>query len=347
MTSYTLNEIVGHLGGELIGEGSTVIHRVASLANAESGQIAFCAHNKYFPVLENCRASAVIVNAQSVNATSKPRILTDNPYAYFAKLSALINPTSQLTPVISSSATIHTSAVIPASCVVMAGAVIGQGVRLGEQVVISANCVIGDHVTIAENTCIDANVVIYANAKIGARCHFSSGVVIGSDGFGYAEETASDGSQYWIKIPQIGRVVISDDVDIGSNSTIDCGALDDTVIEKGVKIDNLVQIGHNCRIGSHSVIAGCVGIAGSAIIGKHCKIGGAAMILGHLTIADYVTISPGSMITKSIHEAATYTALMPFQQHDDWLKTAVHIRNLNELTDKIKLLEKIVKNLKT
>ena len=346
MASFTLTEIVSHLGGELIGDGSTVINRMSSLANAGSGHITFCAHSKYFSILSKCQASAVIVNEQSVDATELPRILTDNPYVYFAKLSALIHPKVKISPGISPNASIAVNAIIPSSCVVMQGAVIGQHVSLGEHVVIGAHCVVGDDVTIGDDTNIDAHVVIYANSKIGANCHFSSGVVIGADGFGYAEEKSSDNSQYWVKIPQVGRVIIGDNVDIGANTTIDCGTLDDTVIEDGVKLDNLVQIGHNCRIGAHTVIAGCAGIAGSAMIGKYCKVGGAAMILGHLTIVDHVTISPGSMITRSIKQVDTYTALMPFQRHDDWLKTAAHIRKLNELTDKIKLLEKAVKNLK-
>ena len=341
MASFTLTEIVAHLGGALIGDGDITIERVASLANASKGQIAFCAHSKYFSLLENCQASAVIVNAQSASITQLPHILTDNPYAYFAKLSALINPIIHFPPGVRPNTSVANNAIIPASCVVMHGAVIGEYARLGENVVIGANCVIGDNVAIGENTQIDAHVVLYANSQIGAHCRFSSGVVIGADGFGYAEENSQ-----WVKIPQLGRVIIADHVDIGANTTVDCGALDDTVIEEGVKLDNLVQIGHNCRIGAHSVIAGCVGIAGSAIIGKHCKIGGAAMILGHLSIADGVTISPGTMITRSIKVADTYTALMPFQRHEDWLKTAAHVRKLNELTDKIKFIESALKNLK-
>jgi UDP-3-O-[3-hydroxymyristoyl] glucosamine N-acyltransferase len=164
--------------------------------------------------------------------------------------------------------------------------------------------------------------------------------VIGNDGFGYAEQ---DG--IWVKIPQIGRVIIHDFVDIGANTTIDRGAIDDTVIEEGVKLDNLIQIAHNCRIGAHTVIAGCTGVAGSAIIGKHCKIGGAAMILGHLNIVDNVTISPGSMIMRSISKAGTYTALMPSQEHADWLKTAANIRHLTLKTDKMKALEAAIEQL--
>jgi len=195
--------------------------------------------------------------------------------------------------------------------------------------------VVGDHVVIGNGTHLDANVTIYTHCLIGERCILSSGVVIGADGFGYAEERGR-----WVKIPQVGRVIIENDVEIGANTTIDRGALDDTVIEAGVKLDNLIQIGHNCRIGEHSVIAGCVGIAGSARIGRHCKIGGAAMILGHLDIVDHVTITPGSMITRSINRADTYTALMPYQPHAQWLRTAARIRHLDDMAAHIAQLEK-------
>jgi UDP-3-O-[3-hydroxymyristoyl] glucosamine N-acyltransferase len=184
-------------------------------------------------------------------------------------------------------------------------------------------------------------VVIYHGCVIGAHCHLFAGVVIGADGFGYAED---DGR--WVKIPQVGRVVLHDYVDIGANTTIDRGALDDTVIEEGVKLDNLIQIGHNCRIGAHTVIAGCVGIAGSARIGRQCKIGGAAMILGHLQIADGVTISPGSMITRTITQPGTYTALMPFQAHEDWLRTAASLRHIGDYAERIRQLEKAMVSLK-
>ena len=184
-------------------------------------------------------------------------------------------------------------------------------------VIIESDNIIGSHST------IHPNVVIKTNTIIGKNCTLYAGAVIGSDGFGYAKD-----NDKWLAIPQIGKVVLGDNVDIGSNSTIDRGALDDTIISSGVKIDNLVQIGHNCIIGENTIIAGCVGIAGSAKIGKNCAIGGAAMILGHLSITDNVTISPGSMITRSIKNSGTYTALMPFQDHEAWLKTAAKIRRL-------------------
>ena len=217
---------------------------------------------------------------------------------------------------------------------------------LGENIVIGHGCVIENDVVIGNNTRLEPNVTIKHHCEIAENCHIFSGVVIGSDGFGYAEE---DG--VWLKIPQVGRVIIHANVDIGANTTIDRGALDDTIIEQGVKLDNLIQIGHNCVIGAHTVIAGCVGVAGSARIGKHCKIGGAAMILGHLEIADNVTVSPGSMITRSLTSADTYTALMPFQTHKAWLNTAAKIRHLDrftdDLTDKIKQLEKEIALLKS
>jgi UDP-3-O-[3-hydroxymyristoyl] glucosamine N-acyltransferase len=235
---------------------------------------------------------------------------------------------------------IDASTSVPASCSVAANAVIGANVTLGNKVAIGAGCVIERNVSIGDNTVLEANVTIKHGTQIGNGCHFYSGCVIGNDGFGYAEEAGR-----WVKIPQVGRVLIRNNVDIGANTTIDRGTIDDTVIEEGVKLDNLIQIAHNCRIGAHTVIAGCTGIAGSAIIGKHCKIGGAAMILGHLSIADNVTISPGSMIMRSVNKAGTYTALMPSQAHEDWLKTAANIRHLSQLADKMKTLEAAVAKL--
>jgi UDP-3-O-[3-hydroxymyristoyl] glucosamine N-acyltransferase len=217
---------------------------------------------------------------------------------------------------------------------------IGDRVRLGRNVRIGAGCVIEDDVTIGAHTVLEPRVVVKHGTVIGSHCHLFSGCVIGNDGFGYAEELGQ-----WVKIPQIGRVVIGDHVDIGANTTVDRGALDDTVIEDGVKLDNLIQVAHNVRIGAHTVIAGCVGIAGSAVIGAHCKIGGAAMILGHLHIVDGVTISPGSMIMRSIQQAGTYTALMPFQKHEDWLRTAANIRHLEQHNLKLKQLEQAISNI--
>jgi len=283
-----------------------------------------------------------VLSAKNAALTHLPRIIVDNPYAYFAKVSAFLNPLINPPLVIAASAIVDVSARIPASCSIAALAVIGANVVLGENVVIGSGCVVENNVTVADNSRLEANVTIKHHCEIGQNCHLFSGAVIGSDGFGYTEE-----SGIWLKIPQVGRVVLHDNVDVGANTTIDRGTLDDTIIEEGVKLDNLIQIGHNCIIGAHTVIAGCTGIAGSAKIGKHCKIGGAAMILGHLEITDYVTISPGSMITRSLLVADTYTALMPFQSHKNWLNTAAKIRHLESLSDKIKSLEKDIALLKS
>lgn len=340
--TYALSDIVNALGGRVSGDASTLVVRVSSLANAQAGDISFLTDSKYHKALSASQASAFVLREADAVLTTAPCIIVDNPYAYFAKLSSLLNPVLVAEIGIAASAVIDATAIVPASCAIAALVVIGKNVVLGENVIVGAGCVIENDVSIADNTCLEPHVIIKHHCEIGKYCHLFAGVVIGSDGFGYAEEAG-----VWVKIPQVGRVVIHDHVDIGANTTVDRGALDDTVIEQGVKLDNLIQIGHNCVIGAHSVIAGCVGIAGSAKIGRHCKIGGAAMVLGHLEIADYVTISPGSMITRSLLVADTYTALMPFQTHQAWLKTAAKIRHIDELADKIKQLEKDIALLKS
>jgi UDP-3-O-[3-hydroxymyristoyl] glucosamine N-acyltransferase len=339
--SITLKALVEKLGGELIGN-DVEVSRVASVANAEAGHITFITDSKYRKSLSDTKASAVILAEENRAFSDLPRIVTDNPYAYFAKVSALLNPQINAVFGVHTSSIIGAESKISATCAVGPNAVIGHQVSLADGVVVGAGCFIGDNVTIGKNTKLQPNVTIYSDSLVGANCNIASGAVIGADGFGYANQ---DGT--WVKIPQVGRVVIAEDVDVGANTTIDRGALDDTVIEKGVKLDNLIQIGHNCIIGAHTVIAGCVGIAGSARIGKRCRIGGAAMILGHLEIADDVTISPGSMITRSLKKSDTYTALMPFQRHEDWLKTAASLRHLTEINEKLKALENTLAALKS
>ncbi len=338
---YSLTKIISLLGGELIGNDEE-IDGVASLANAGSRKISFFVDNKYSELLQSTKASAIIIAPENRDLTSLPRIISENPYAYFAKLSDLLNPPRIYEPGIDGSAIIGETSIIPSSCTICANSVIGQDVKLGEGVIIGPGCIIGDDVIIGEGTNLQSNVVIYDKTVIGKRCNFSAGVVIGADGFGYANEHGK-----WIKIPQIGRVIIEDDVDIGANTTVDRGALDDTIIKEGVKLDNLIQVGHNCKIGAHTVIAGCVGIAGSTTIGSNCRIGGAAMILGHLNIAEGTTISPGTMITRTISKSQTYTSIMPFQQHDSWLKTAATIRKLNDMSERVKQLEIELSKLKS
>ncbi len=321
--TITSGDLVKKLGGELIGDPNILINSVASLESADQNSISFFNNPKYSDLLKNTKAAVVIVNKESLSSRAGACIVIDNPYLYFAKVSQLLNPSKILKKEIHKSAIIHPSCKLGQEIYVGPNVVIEGNVSLDDGVIIHAGSMIEADSVIGNASVIHSRVVIKANTIIGKNCTLYAGCVIGSDGFGYAKD---DGK--WLAIPQIGRVILGDNVDIGSNSTIDRGALDDTIISSGVKIDNLVQIGHNCMIGENTIIAGCVGIAGSAKVGKNCAIGGAAMILGHLSITDNVTISPGSMITRSIKTSGTYTALMPFQDHEAWLKTAAKIRRL-------------------
>ena len=321
--TITSGDLVKKLGGELIGDSNILINSVASLESAHKNSISFFNNPRYSDLLRTTKAAVVIVNRESLSFRSGVSIVIDNPYLYFAKVSQLLNPSKSLKKEVHKSAIIHPSCKLGLDIYIGPNVVIDENVSIDDGVVIHAGSMIEADSVIGKASVIHPHVVIKANTILGKNCTLYAGCVIGSDGFGYAKD-----DNKWIAIPQTGRVILGDNVDIGSNSTIDRGTLDDTIISSGVKIDNLVQIGHNCIIGENTIIAGCVGIAGSAKIGKNCAIGGAAMILGHLSITDNVTISPGSMITRSIKTSGTYTALMPFQDHEAWLKTAAKIRRL-------------------
>lgn len=339
--AYTLTEIAAQLGGQVLGDGNVLITQVATLEKAQAQHISFLTNRKYQSQLASTQAAALILGTADADASDKPRIISDNPYAYFARVSALLNPLPQpevgIHPaaIVDQTAQIAETTSIAATAVVEAGAVIGAHSVIGEGCYIGANVVIGEHVRLYPR------VVVYHDCVIGDRLIAHSGVVIGADGFGIAMDEGR-----WLKIPQIGRVVIANDVEIGANTTIDRGALDDTVIEEGVKLDNQIQIAHNVRIGAHTAIAGCVGIAGSATIGKYCRIGGSAGILGHLQIADHVEIAAFSLIGKSIKSAGAYAAIYPFSTSDEWRKNAVHLRHLDDLVKRIKTLEQEVISLK-
>lgn len=321
--TITSGDLVKKLGGELIGDTNILINSVASLESANKNSVSFFNNSKYLSLLKNTKAALVILDRESTGHYAGARIVADNPYLYFAKISRLLNPIKILKKEIHKSAIIHSTCKLGRDIYIGPNVIIEENVSIANGVTIHGGVIIESDNVIGDNSIIHPNVVLKTNTIIGKNCTIYAGAVIGSDGFGYAKD-----NDKWLAIPQIGKVVLGDNVDIGSNSTIDRGALDDTIISSGVKIDNLVQIGHNCIIGENTIIAGCVGIAGSAKIGKNCAIGGAAMILGHLSITDNVTISPGSMITRSINKSGTYTALMPFQDHEAWLKTAAKIRRL-------------------
>ena len=340
MSPIRLDEIVARFGGELKGDGSRGIRQVATLARAGADEITFLANPRYRDQLGATGAGAVILNAAAAADCPTACIVTADPYGYYARVAQWLNPPEAVAPGIHPAATVEST--LPASVSVAAGAQIGTGVRIGERTRIGPGCVIGNGVEIGADGILHANVTVYANCVIGARAIIHSGAVIGADGFGFAREkdaALGPGGGRWGKIPQIGRVLIGDDVEIGANTTIDRGALDDTVIEEGVKLDNQIQVAHNVRIGAHTALAGCVGIAGSAKIGRNCTIGGAAMILGHLEIADGVHVSTNTLVTKSITKAGAYTGWIPFQEHSDWAKNFARLRHLDAMNDKIRGLE--------
>lgn len=332
--AHRLAEIVAKLGGELVGSPDVEIRRMATLESAEPGDLAFVASAKYLEQLSGTRASAVILARSQGGATKLPRILCDDPYVYYARAAQLLSPVDR------PSAGIHPQAVIDAGAQVASSATVGpfchvgRGARLGERVVLATGCTIGEEALLDEDARLGPSVTIYPRCVIGKRTLIHAGAVIGADGFGLAPQAGR-----WIKIPQTGRVVVGDDVEVGANTTIDRGALDDTVIEDGVKLDNQIQIGHNVRIGAHTAIAACAGVAGSTRIGKHCAIGGAARIMGHIEIVDRVTVTATSFVTKSIRTAGTYTAVLPAEPGGKWARNLANLRNLDRLSKRVRELE--------
>ena len=327
-----LDEIVARFGGEIVGAGDTAISRIAPLDTAGPGDLSFLSNSKYRARLSETRAAAVIM-APPADDCPVAAIVTPQPYLYYARVAQWLNP-----PLVEA-AGCHPSAVVEgevaASATVGPNSHIAAGARIGARAVIGSHCSIGAGAEIGADARLHAHVTVYPNCRVGARALVHSGAVIGADGFGFAREV--DGS--WVKIPQVGRVLIGDDVEIGAGTTIDRGALGDTVIEDGVKLDNQIQVGHNVRIGAHSALAGCVGIAGSASIGRRCTVGGGAIILGHLTLADDVNISAGTLVAKSIPTAGTYSGAVPFLEHGQWLKNFARLRHLDAMADKIRALE--------
>ena len=316
-----LGAIVDALGGEFTGNRDVLIERLAPLKTATGDALSFLSHPKYRQELSASHAACVIVSpGMREAATARGAfIVTSDPYLYFARLTQFwkkaharpdpvqVHPSAVIHP----EAAVHPSASIGALCVIERGARIGADTVLKSRVTVSEDC------------------------HIGERCLLHPGVVIGADGFGLAPH---DG--VWVKIEQLGAVHIGDDVEIGANTCIDRGALEDTVIEDGVKLDNLIQIGHNVRIGRHTAMAGCVGVAGSAVIGAHCTVGGGAIVLGHLTLADGVHISAATVVTRSILKPGQYTGVFPIDDNAAWEKNAATLKQLHGLRDRLKALEK-------
>jgi UDP-3-O-[3-hydroxymyristoyl] glucosamine N-acyltransferase len=336
--TYSLGEIVERFGGEVLGDREVRVERVATLESAGADAISFLANERYAHQLKSTRAAAVIVGPQARDAVDTPRIVSSNPYLYFARVSTLLNAPWPLQPGIHPQASVDASAQVDPAAEVAAHAVIGPGTHVGPGVLVGAGVSLGRNVRVGRDTRLFARVTVYDECVIGERSILHSGVVIGADGFGLAFD-----DDHWVKVPQVGRVRIGNDVEIGANTTIDRGALDDTVIEDGVKLDNQIQIAHNVRIGAHTAIAACTGIAGSVQIGRYCRIGGNVGIAGHVTIADQVEISGGTSITRSISAAGAYTGVYPFEPNREWRRNAVQLRHLAELARRVAALEEQIK----
>lgn len=334
IVSFTLARIVELLGGELLGNGNVEVRQVAALDGAAPDTITFLANERYLGKLRSTRAGAVIVGDELRGTIDIPRIVAANPYAYFARVSALLNPDPEVSAGRHPSAIIHPGARIASGVQIGPGAVIEDGVVIGAGAYVGAGTYVGESSRIGEGSRLYANVTVYHRCVIGRRVIVHAGTVIGADGFGIAMDEGA-----WVKVPQIGGVCIGDDVEIGANTTIDRGAIEDTVIENGVKLDNQIQIAHNVRIGAHTAIAACVGIAGSSRVGSYCRIGGSAGIAGHLSIADHVEISAHTLITKSITAPGTYTGAYPFENNRDWRRNAASLRHLGELSARVRALE--------
>lgn len=333
--TYTLAELSRHLSAELKGDPECVIHSLASLEKAQTGQITFLGNSSYRKFLETTSASAVVIKSEDALHCHTNMLIVKDPSLAFAKLAELFVAPQEVSPGIHPSATIGRNCQIAASASIGAQCVIGDNVFIGEKTVLHPGTIVGNHVTLGEHCILWSHVTIYYAVKIANRVIIHSGAVVGSDGFGLVNDNG-----VWKKVPQIGGVEIGNDVEIGANTTIDRGAIDNTIIEDGVKLDNLIQIAHNVRIGAHTAIAACTVIAGSTTIGKYCMIAGAVSINGHIEIADGVIVSATASVISSIKEPGVYSSGIPAHPHQEWRKNTVRFLQLDDIARRIRKLEK-------
>ncbi len=333
--SITLAELSEILTADFRGDGNCVINGLAPIQNAKPGDITFLSNKHYRKYLSTTKAAAVILAPADAAECQANCLILDNPYAGYARVAQLFEYKPKVVLGIHPSAIIGEHCQIDPSASIAANCVISDQVKIGADVIIGANTVIGENSTIAAGTHIWPRVTLYHGVTIGKQCVIHSGVVIGSDGFGMAKEQGQ-----WLKIPQLGGVSIGDRVEIGANTTIDRGAIDDTIIEEGVKLDNQIQVGHNVIIGKNTAIAGCTAIAGSTKIGRNCLIGGGCCIAGHITIVDDCIVTGMSGVYGSVDKPGIYSSGTGIQESRTWLKNVVKLRQLSELSRKLVKLEK-------
>jgi len=335
--SVSLGELAVRFGCELRGDPDTRVERVATLANADERALSFLANPHYRPQLAQTRAGAVVVSAECAGECPTAALVSQNPYATYARIANVLHPQPPLSPGVHPSAVVAASARIDPTAQIDALAIVGERVVVGPRVYVGPHCLLEEGVVVAEDVRLAARVTLCHGVEIGARALLQPGVVIGGDGFGFAQERGR-----WLKVPQVGTVRIGPDVEIGANTTIDRGAIEDTVIEEGVKLDNLIQIGHNVRIGAHSALAACVGISGSTTIGKRCQVGGAVGFGGHLTIADDVVITGYSMVSHSIPRPGVYSGGIPIEEAHVWRRLVARLKRIELLSTRLKKLESAV-----
>jgi len=344
--TLTVAEIADIVGGQVVGDGDTQIHRVASLDQATEQDISFLSNLKFVQQLNTTRAGCVLLSdgytkpLVSNNTKSSTCILCKDPYLAFARVAQALDNTPLPASEISSTASIHPTVVLQDNVKIASGAVLDKDCRIGNNVTIGANVYLGEGVVLGDNTIVYANVSIYHRVSVGSRCILHSGSVIGCDGFGYASDAGN-----WVKIPQTGGVIIHDHVEIGANACIDRGALNDTIIGKGVKIDNLCHIAHNVEVGENTAMAAFTGIAGSAKIGKSCTFSGRSSIIGHLSIAAGTHLTAGTLVNKSNETAGVFSSGTGAQENKIWRKNVARFKQLDEMAKKLRQLEKKVKDL--
>lgn len=337
--AYSLASLAAQLSAELGGDADTQILHLATFESAKKGDITFVSDKKLLTRLDECDAEAIVLPSALKDTYQGNALFMDNPYVGYALLARLFDTTPALKTTITDSAHIDESASIGNNPAIAENVVIGKDVQIGDNCQIFANVVIGEGVVLGDNCKIYPNTTIYHNCELGNNIIIHANTVIGSDGFGNAPYQGT-----WVKIPQIGTVIVGNDVEIGSNTSIDRGALSDTIIGNGVKIDNLCQIAHNVVIGDNTALAGGVGIAGSTKVGKNCIIGGSVAINGHITIADNVIITGNSMVMRSITEAGMYSSGVPAQNNKAWRKTTAYTLKIEELFKRVKQLEKQIED---
>jgi UDP-3-O-[3-hydroxymyristoyl] glucosamine N-acyltransferase len=335
--SVTLGELAVRFGCELRGDPSAVVDSVAALGSAGPRSVAFLANPKYSAQLADTRAGAVILDAKSAASSPVPVLVVANPHATYARIATLLHPEPAPRPGVDADATVAPFASIDASSEISAQAVVGEGARIGARCYIGPGCVIERDAAIGDDSRLVARVFVGREVRIGARCVIQPGAVIGADGFGFANEKGT-----WIKVPQVGTVVVGDDVEIGANTTIDRGAMGDTVIEEGVKLDNLIMIAHNCRIGAHSALAAQIGIAGSSTVGKRCIMGGKSGLSGHISMCDDVVVLGTSLITHNITKPGVYSSALSSEEAGVWRRLVARFKRLDTMARRLKAIEKHV-----